>query len=261
MRIEAENLQQAYTLASQKLNCSVTELDIKIIQHPSGGFLGLFKKSAIIEARKEGEYNADNQASVKEEIAQNDKQIRSEKRAEKFAKPEKKIVEKPNEIKKRQKVTTQKPPIDDKILSEIKEGLEALFGVSSFEISVVEVSKFDEDNVYIKLDGRDAPLLIGKEGRRYRSLSYMLYNWINQKYGVSICLEISEFLKAQIENFQGYLSGVIEKAKAEGKAHTKPVDGILVKIALDRLKAEMPDKYIALKSGKNGKFIVINEKR
>lgn len=52
MRIEAENLQEAFQKAAEELNCSVTELDIKILQNPSAGFLGFFKKTAIIEAVK-----------------------------------------------------------------------------------------------------------------------------------------------------------------------------------------------------------------
>ena len=36
MKIEAKNLELAYKQAAEKLNCSITELDIKVIQHPSG---------------------------------------------------------------------------------------------------------------------------------------------------------------------------------------------------------------------------------
>ena len=54
MRIEAENLQEAFQKAAQELNCSVTELDIKILQNPSAGFLVFLKKRAIIEELKVG---------------------------------------------------------------------------------------------------------------------------------------------------------------------------------------------------------------
>ena len=50
MRIEAENLQEAFKKAAEELNCSVTELDIKILQNPSDGFLGNFNKTECIEA-------------------------------------------------------------------------------------------------------------------------------------------------------------------------------------------------------------------
>ena len=49
MRVEAKTLEEAYFIAAKKLNCSVTDLEVKIIQHPSRGFLGLFAKNAIIE--------------------------------------------------------------------------------------------------------------------------------------------------------------------------------------------------------------------
>ena len=53
MRIEAKNLGDAYKKAIDELNCSVTELDIKVVQYPSSGFLGFFKKNAIIEVTRE----------------------------------------------------------------------------------------------------------------------------------------------------------------------------------------------------------------
>ena len=53
MKIEANTLQEAFQKAAEQLNCSVTELDIKVLQHPSGGIFGFFKKTAIIEANLE----------------------------------------------------------------------------------------------------------------------------------------------------------------------------------------------------------------
>ena len=37
MRIEAENLQAAFEKAASELGCSVTQLDIKVLQNPSSG--------------------------------------------------------------------------------------------------------------------------------------------------------------------------------------------------------------------------------
>ena len=50
VKIEAPTLEDAYAKASEALECSVTELQVEIAQHPSKGFLGLFKKPAIIVA-------------------------------------------------------------------------------------------------------------------------------------------------------------------------------------------------------------------
>jgi spoIIIJ-associated protein len=49
VRIEAKTLEEAYLKASETFNCSVTELNIKILQYPSKGFLGFFSKTAVIE--------------------------------------------------------------------------------------------------------------------------------------------------------------------------------------------------------------------
>ncbi|WP_039888081.1 Jag N-terminal domain-containing protein [Campylobacter rectus] len=86
MRIEAANLQEAFQKAAQELNCSVTELDIKILQNPCAGFLGFFKKTAIIEAVKEGAHKEAKKApqaarenGQKENGAEKKKELRKKK--------------------------------------------------------------------------------------------------------------------------------------------------------------------------------------
>ena len=147
----------------------------------------------------------------------------------------------------------------DKILPEIKEGMTRLFKASCFEIDKVEVSKFNDETVLIELDGADAALLIGKEGYRYKAISYMLYNWLNSKYNLAIRLEIAQFLQNQEAMMDQYLNGVIERVQNSGRAQTKPLDGVLVKIALEKLREKFPDKYVGIKSGNDGKFVVVND--
>ena len=64
MRIEADTLQEAFSKAAAELSCSVTKLDIQVIQHPRLGVFGLFKKTAIIEAFREGEPRKEREVSV-----------------------------------------------------------------------------------------------------------------------------------------------------------------------------------------------------
>ena len=109
------------------------------------------------------------------------------------------------------------------------------------------------------VDGEDAALLIGKEGYRYNALSYMLFNWINAQYDLYIKLEIAEFIQTQEEMIENYLKPIIEHITLKGRGKTKPLDGILVQIALEQLRAVFPNKYVAIKTGKDGKkFIIIN---
>ena len=353
MKIEANTLQEAFQKAAEQLNCSVTELDIKVLQHPSGGIFGFFKKTAIIEANLENQpkpqhkpkndrnfaKKSDENEPAKEEKKQSKKHDHNDKKrnpkkhkdeknetkpeqkehknekpnlSEKnsalakdaFAEKGEKEAEEPGYVIKRldepketkgakepqasksapknildtsiienfnqtdeesapqalPKEKKEKVVIDfDKILPEIKEGMTRLFKASCFEIDKVEVSKFNDETVLIELDGADAALLIGKEGYRYKAISYMLYNWLNSKYNLAIRLEIAQFLQNQEAMMDQYLNGVIERVQNSGRAQTKPLDGVLVKIALEKLREKFPDKYVGIKSGNDGKFVVVND--
>ena len=376
MRIEAENLQEAFQKAAEELNCSVTELDIKILQNPSAGFLGFFKKTAIIEAVKEGahkeakkapqaarenahkenggekkkefkkkensgeeqnhksekkknhknrhdhhknhvakqnETSAANEPKVEEAQTQKEPQVK-EKEQHKKEQPKKdssknildhSIIDTfnkndfyegdektaagenlgsqasvgdanltqaaPNLAKKEkqdsradraqaQKQKDQKPKADiNKVLPEIKQGVEKLFGGNFFTINKIDVRKFDDETVIVELDGEDAALLIGKEGYRYKAISYLLYNWISSKYGLAVRLEIAQFLQNQEAAIDQYLKGIIERVEETGKAKTKSLDGVLVKIALEKLREKFPDKYVSVKSNSDGQFVVVND--
>ena len=370
MRIEAENLQEAFKKAAEELNCSVTELDIKILQNPSAGFLGFFKKTAIIEAIKEGahkEVKKAHQTARKENVNEKKREFKKKeslgeeqscqddkdkkknhknrhehhksqavKQNETSAADEPKFTEShaelqvnephkkerpkkesgknildhsiidtfnkndfyegedkagssekfdspasggetnltqsaPNLTKKEkqdsradrglaQKQKEQKQKADiDKALLEIKQGVEKLFGGNFFTIDKIDVRKFDDDTVIVELDGEDAALLIGKEGYRYKAISYLLYNWIGSKYGLSVRLEIAQFLQNQEAAIEQYLKSVIERIEETGKAKTKHLDGVLVKIALEKLREKFPDKYVGVKSNSDGQYVVVND--
>lgn len=142
----------------------------------------------------------------------------------------------------------------------IQKELSALLQLLPLDLRKVEVKPYDNYSVFIFIDGIDAALLIGQKGYRYKSLSYLLFNWVNTCYGYGVRLEIAQFLKNQEETIQVYLNTIIEAAKKQGKAQTKPLDGILTYIALKILKEKLPNKYIALRDTPDGeKYITIND--
>ncbi|GKT38903.1 hypothetical protein LOCUS_09180 [Campylobacter jejuni] len=145
------------------------------------------------------------------------------------------------------------------ILDEIRIQLVKLLESSQFKIELSELRMYDEDCVLIRLDGEDAALMIGKEAHRYKAISYLLHNWINLKYNLLVRLEIAQFLENQIQGMQLYLQSVIEKIKIHGRGQTKPLDGVLIKIALEQLRAEFPDKYVGIKQNNDQRFVVIND--
>ncbi len=293
-RIEAETLEEAYSKAAKELSCSVTEINYEIVQHPTSGVMGLFKKTAIIIAVKKSVSITENSEDITALKAEAKKETIAETIAPKKLPEENESSEEEREISKVEKVknTTvdiekfeKKDEIVDTFFSsesskeesrevvfdddrdapenrkraiEIERKIQNLMKVSCFEIDTVEVDVFN-GIAHIFIDGEDAALLIGKEGYRYNALSYMFFNWINAEYDLYIKLEIAEFIQAQEEMIDNYLKPIAEHILEHGKGKTKPLDGILVQIALEKLRAMFPNKYIAIKTGKDGKkFIIIN---
>jgi len=149
----------------------------------------------------------------------------------------------------------------DKLKDFIKEELKLLFKKSCFNVNVVDVNKYNDETVFIKIDGEDAALLIGKEGYRYNALNYILYSWLHQKYGFKVKLEIAEFLKTQEEKLNEYLDFFIkDKINQRGYGRTKALNGVLLYMALDILRKKLPDKYIGIKEKNHEKYIIVGEK-
>jgi len=287
--IEANTLEEAYSKAAAELTCSVTKITFNVIQNPNSGFLGMFKKSAIIEAERAGisKQNDENRPRKSRNRRSTNKKFdrveECEKKQDNKPKPQprkrqepaRKSIKKTEEKKEISKASVKpasKPTLRPKreksvpkvevgiAATEIKKDINSLFEHSCFVLDEIKVEVYNEDTVLIEFGGDDAALLIGKEGYRYKSLSYLLYNWINIKYNLNVRLEIAEFLKNQEEMIAKYLVGVIERINNTGRAQTKILDGVLVKIALEALRAEFPDKYVGIKSGREGgRFIVIND--
>lgn len=146
------------------------------------------------------------------------------------------------------------------IAQEIETEINKLYDLTCFNIEKIAVSAYDKETVLVEFNGEDAALLIGKEGYRYKAISYMLFNWINSKYKVQLRLEIAEFLKNQEESVARYIETVCESIDSDGKAQTKVLDGVLVQIALTELRERYPEKYVVIRSTKDGqKYIIVND--
>lgn len=287
IQFEADCLEKVYELAKKEFNCSITELEIEILQQPKKGFLGIGKKTAIIKVcykdnctvyeqdiekkvvrskeinieevsvtiskSNEPETKEQEEKVSTEELYKNDPKI--EAKEEVFGK----FYEENNSVQD-SKLVIKKDKQD--IIDEVKKDVNALFGNICFELDEIVVDFYDDETIYIEFTGSDAALLIGKEGYRYKALSYVLFNWINDKYNLMLRLEVAEFLKNQEESIYTYLGPVIEMIKEQGSYKTKPLDGILVHIALKKLRDEFPDKYVAVKTNVKGeKYVLVNEYR
>ncbi|MEA2073954.1 MAG: Jag N-terminal domain-containing protein [Campylobacterota bacterium] len=293
IKIEAITLEKAYEDAATALDCSITQLKIEVVQVPTKGIFGFFKKSAIIVAVTNVEVaKTENIAtSVEEKVPTKTKEVK------KAVKKEKKEEDNSHNmindtIMPASFVSDQDDEEDDlgsgldytadyddefdetdsdvedenssldmqNIATEVQEEINKLFELTCFSIEKVEVKPYDAETLLIEFKGDDAALLIGKEGYRYKALSYMIFNWINSKYEVQLRLEIAEFLKNQEESIGRYLSNVYESIERDGRAQTKILDGVLVQIALKELRNKYPDKYVVIRSTKDGlKYIIVND--
>ena len=291
-KFEAPTLEEAYAAAAKEFSCSVTELDIQIVQNPSKGFLGFGRKDAIIVAicKSEKKDSIEENKIEKRATAKIERVAEPEKRDEKAVKTavekvDERVEEKKSEAVEIEKESGKKPQVskrgdeiskrgDEEIfgnfydesidihaaVSEVEKDINSLFSSACFKLEPVKVFALDDETVQIEFKGEDAALLIGKEGYRYKALAYLLYNWIHGKYGYKVRLEIAEFLRNQEAMMESYLQPVIERIESEGRAQTKVLDGILVQIALQKLRQRYPEKYVAVRTNRDGgRYVIVNE--
>ena len=286
-KFESNCLEKVYELATAEFNCSITELEIEVIQQPSKGFLGFGKKNAIIKVC----FKDNCKKYVQETKSFRNKDVRIQEVSERIEysnqKEERNLSQHQHEDEIESsscvpKVGSKDKIFDkfyheesqgeiskiiikkdkEKILKEVQEGIHLLFDNTCYCLDKINVEFYDEETLYVEFLGEDSALLIGKEGYRYKALSYILFNWINEKYGLMLRLEVAQFLKNQEEAIYTYLEPIIEIIKEKGTFKTKPLDGILVHIALKKLRDEFPDKYVAVKTNIRGdKYVLVNEYR
>ncbi len=272
IKIEAVTLEEAYKDAATALKCSVTEMAVEVVQVPSSGFLGLLKKSAIIVATiDKSKIATKEQESIKTEPIEqtflNDTILpvsfvsgQDEELQEDLASGLDYTADY-DDVYDEDSLTAREKRIDiDAISKEVQKEINGLFTHICFEIDPIEVSVYDNQTLLIEFRGEDAALLIGKEGYRYKALSYMLFNWINAKYDLQLRLEIAEFLQNQEESIDRYLKGFCESIERDGRAKTKILDGVLVQIALKELRERYPQKYVVIRSTREGlKYIMVTD--
>lgn len=277
-KIEADTLELAYAQAAKDFDCSVTQIQVEIIQFPSKGILGLFKKSAIIVANLPASVASQTTSSVSTDVPNeqmdeyDDVSADNVHQEDEFPEDDTSLDERNEELfmvhddeeeeehydDYAMDVAYDEMPIDECAM-DVKAKINDLFKTTCFDLNEIEVSVYDEHTLLVELSGADSALMIGKEGYRYKALSYMLFNWINATYGLQLRLEIAEFLKNQEESIDRYLVGVCENIERDGRAQTKVLDGVLVQIALTQLRNRYPDRYVAIRSSRDGgKFVIIN---
>ncbi|GAA8016805.1 Jag N-terminal domain-containing protein [Helicobacter pylori] len=256
IEIKAKTLEEALIQASIALNCPIINLQYEVIQTPSKGFLNIGKKEAIILAGVKESVKEIQEESVKETNTKETHQSAKEKKQNlEIETPQEEII-----IPKPPKKNLKEESHNGDKLHEIKQELKDLFSHLPYKINKVEVSLYEPGVLLIDIDGEDSALLIGEKGYRYKALSYLLFNWIHPAYGYNIRLEISTFLQNQEKVMEAQLQSTIMTVHEVGKGQMKAPDGVLICIALKKLRKAFPNKYVSIKTNLNDeKYIVIND--
>jgi spoIIIJ-associated protein len=254
MIFEGKTLEEVYQRASDHFSVSISELQITTIQSPSKGFLGFFSKKAIIkveEPKVKPVVESAKQQKQKKEIKV---EKISEKVRDKKEDKKEKIEVKPEYFE----YEIEQITIED-VIKLAKKEVNELFKLSCFDIEEIDVKVYNDETIIFIINGEDAALLIGKEGYRYNALSTMLFNWISQKYGYKVKLEIAEFLEQQEEMMRKLLEPYIREIEEKGRCKTRAFDGVLSYLAVEILRSEFPDKYVAIKKNRDGsQYVVVN---
>ena len=253
MIFEGKTLEEVYTKASEYFNLSISELNIKIVQYPSKGLFGLFSKKAIIDVEKPTEEKEKIEKKYEKENIENNEVI--EKKEEVI---QNQIDVKSDESKEYFEYDIKEISIED-VVKIAKKEVNELFKLSCFNIDEIDVKVYDDETIIFIFNGEDSALLIGKEGYRYNALLTMLFSWISQKYGYKVKLEIAEFLEQQDEMMRKLLEPYIREVEEKGRCKTRAFDGMLAYLAVEILRNEFPDKYVAIKKNRDGsQYVIVN---
>jgi len=247
IKIEADDLESAILKASKKLDCNYSNVDYYILQHSVLPVFGFGKKSAIIIASIKIDKPHLDHIHSSEDVLNNDTEILKKETI--FQKISQKIGLDDGDKR------------DEQTLKEIKEHIYHLMELTCFEIDNISVTLINNETISIFFNGKDAPLLIGREGYRYKSIFYILQSWISSKYSLKIQLEIGEFIKKQNENIDKYLKDeVFKEIDKNGFFKTKILDEVLIKLAVKKLRNRYSNKYVKVRNDQTGgKFIVIDK--
>ena len=289
IKIVCDTLEEVYLEASQRLECTIDDLHIDIVQYPRNIF-GIIKKKAIaIASKKEKDSTSPTNSAllstytlcqetphtscdaieqkpqectqeeaptdcdaIKDALANNDIVCSDDNILNSFYS---------SECSTACQEPTQDATLDkNQILIDIKATIEDVFCLDCVECEVVEVSFYNEKTIYIKLKGKDASLLIGKNGYRYKAISYLMFFYIFSTYKLFVKMEIDEFLANQTQMIKKHLREFVKQVETTGYGRTDVFDGVLLHLGVEHLREVFPHKMVVIKGDdQNNRFIKVSD--
>ena len=202
IQITKKTVSEAIDEALIKLDATIDEIEHKVLQEPSKGFLGIGTKPAIIEVwriddeeEKPQQPKEEPKAEVKKEYKE-EKTYQVKKEAEEF-KPKRELKER----------TTDPCLVAEKFLKEV-------FSAMKLEVEI-DAQLVDNKYLNINLKGENMGVIIGKRGQTLDSLQYLVNLTVNKGESpyISVSLDTEDYRKRRKETLETLAFNLAKKAK------------------------------------------------
>ena len=187
----AKTVDEAVEKALLELKATRDEVDIEVIEEPSGGFLGLIGgKDAIVKVRRKMDHKDIVDSILKDEEIESVRSVLDEKAKEEAAAeseeeaevPEADEVEEENE---QAEDAAQEPAFeylnDEELEDLIREYIDRI--MSTIELGYTLSVDFNENEIFVSIDGKreETGIIIGKHGSTLNGIQIVLSAMVNQR--------------------------------------------------------------------------------
>lgn len=183
----AKTIDEAVEKALLELKATRDEVDIEVIEEPSGGFLGLIGgKDAIVKVKKKMDHKDIVESILKDEEIQSVRTVLEEKAQEEAAMIEDDESEAPSDEADEREAASEEALdfdyLDDEAMEEmIREYIDRIMG--AMELAYTLSVDFRENEIDVSIDGKkeETGIVIGKHGSTLNGIQIVLSAMVNQR--------------------------------------------------------------------------------
>ena len=183
----AKTIDEAVEKALLELKATPGEVEIEVIEEPSGGFLGLIGgKDAIVKVKKKMDHKDIVESILKDEEIQTVRTVldeKAEKEAAEDAEKDAAIAE--SEEKKEVESTPDAPTFerlnDEEMEAMIRDYIDRIMG--AMDLAYTLSVDFNENEIDVSIDGKkeETGIVIGKHGSTLNGIQIVLSAMVNQR--------------------------------------------------------------------------------
>ena len=187
----AKTVDEAVEKALLELKATRDEVDIEVIEEPSGGFLGLIGgKDAIVKVRRKMDHKDIVDSILKDEEIESVRSVLDEKAKEEAAAESEEEAEVPEadkvaEESEQAEDAAQEPAFeylnDEELEDLIREYIDRI--MSAIELGYTLSVDFNENEIFVSIDGKreETGIIIGKHGSTLNGIQIVLSAMVNQR--------------------------------------------------------------------------------